>query len=338
LGRQENKENAVCSSTSLENGDASLRFEQTTSFAYSVIICTLNRAPFVDRCLRAALREADSVAYRGEIILVDNGSTDDTRAVFQRYATNRQDGRVRLRYLFEVKPSLSVARNRGIKEAYGDILIFLDDDAIPQAGWLECCLTAFDRNPALTAAGGEILPMMTIPAPEWFRPPLTRVYTVTNLAGIHMRPFPARDHPLGANMAFRKSVFDKRCFSEHLGRSDANLMSGEEKQIFALIRREGGEILYVPGMRVTHFIHPERLTDSWVLTRYYFEGVSLASLDLGWKAQSAAAFEMGIKIVVLLLTRPFVRSSFHRLLWQCRLRKSTGYFFTLIHRDRHPPP
>ncbi len=318
--------------TSLETiGSAELP-QREAPVAYSVIICTRNRADFVAKCLRTAIQEGERLDCGGEIIMVDNASTDETRSIFDKIAAERSNDKLRIRYQFEPEPGLSLARNRGVAQARGDILIFLDDDAVPQRGWLSCCLTTFDRHPAAMALGGKIEPLMDIPPPEWFRPPLTSVYTITDLIGDQVRPFPGRDHPLGANMAFRKSVFQKFCFSESLGRSGADLMSGEEKEICALIRRAGGEILYAPGMRVGHFIHPERLAESWAMERYYFEGVSLARLKLGRRAQAMMAGEMGFKIVALFFTRVFARSQFRRLLWQCRMHKSIGYFSQLIHR------
>jgi glycosyltransferase involved in cell wall biosynthesis len=300
---------------------------------YSIIICTHNRAELLGKCLRAAIREAASVDAPGEIVVVDNASRDRTRAVFD--ACVDRAGDVRLVYLFEGKPNLCIARNRGLDAALGDIVIFLDDDAIAAEGWLSSCLAAFAAFPDAAVAGGEILPLLEGSPPDWFRAPLTHIYTVISLGGTAVRPFPNGGHPLGANMAFRKHVFLNRRFSERLGRSEANLMTGDEAEICASIRHEGGKILYVPGMKVEHFIHPDRLTEEWALRRYYFEGVSRARMQLDRKAQLIMVCAMGTKLLFFLATRPLLISHFRKLLWDCRIRKSLGYFSQLAGLAHH---
>jgi glycosyltransferase involved in cell wall biosynthesis len=114
-----------------------LSHTESTVVGYSIIICTHDRAELLGKCLRAAIRETASVDAPGEILVVDNASRDQTRDVFD--ACVEQAGHVRLVYLFEVKPNLCIARNRGLDAALGDIVIFLDDDAIVADGWLKSC-------------------------------------------------------------------------------------------------------------------------------------------------------------------------------------------------------
>jgi glycosyltransferase involved in cell wall biosynthesis len=307
---------------------------QARPCAYSIVICTHNRAELLGDCLRAVIRETTDLKRPGEIVLVDNASTDRTREIVNSFAASGPRS-VRLRYLFEHRPGLSIARNLGVHAAQGEIVIFLDDDAIPAPRWLASCLSAFEMHPTTSAIGGEIVPLLTVPPPDWFRPPLTRIYTLFSLAGGHVRPFPSQDHPFGANMAFRKGVFETRRFSENLGRVGNNLMGGEEAELCATIRRAGGEILYVPGMKVEHVVHPERLNQQWVLRRYYFEGVSRASMQVGWTVQAVTALVMATKLAFLVVTHPFLRSDFQRLLWGCRFQKSIGYFDRLIGLAHH---
>ena len=292
---------------------------------YSIIVCTLNRAQLLSLCLGATLAEMERTKKRGELLVVDNGSTDDTSSTVAALQA-RAPHHIRFSYLVETRPGLSVARNHGLKHAKGDILIFVDDDAIVERGWLSSCLDAFERHPEAAAIGGEILPRSDKPIPEWLKPPITGLYSIISLGGDHTRPFPNRILPVGANMAFRRAALTARQFSEHLGRTGSNLISREEGEIFIAIQQRGEKVLYVPAMRVEHIIEPERLTHAWAMKRSYFDGVSTARMNLGWRW---ATYELGlhcVKVLWLLATLPLTRSEFQKLLWHCRMRKSIGFF------------
>jgi glycosyltransferase involved in cell wall biosynthesis len=111
----------------------------------SVVICSLNGAPGVDRCL-AALAEQD---YDGdlEVILVDDGSTDDTSAVGVRHGARviRHDANA----------GLSASRNDGVRAARADIVGFLDDDCIPDRRWARAIRDAHGH--AVCGVGGPVL-------------------------------------------------------------------------------------------------------------------------------------------------------------------------------------
>ena len=92
----------------------------------SVIICTYNRQKYIYNVLKSLAEGTMSVAGY-EIVLVDNNCTDDTRSEVERFQTDFPA--VQLRYVTETNQGLSHARNRGIKESKGDILVYVDDDA-----------------------------------------------------------------------------------------------------------------------------------------------------------------------------------------------------------------
>jgi glucosyl-dolichyl phosphate glucuronosyltransferase len=296
---------------------------------YSIIVCTHNRADLLRKCLQATIQEMRSAEVSGELLVVDNASTDHTKTVVDALA-EEAGGAVRLKYFFESEPNLSIARNRGIDEATGSVLVFLDDDAFPASGWLSSCLKAFAMNPTVLGVGGEVTPRLGAAAPDWFREPLTAIYTVMDLGGTEVRPFPPQSHPVGANMAFRRSVFETRRFSSRLGRSRRTLVTGDDSEMCASIRKAGGKLLYVPGMKVEHFIHPERLTEQWVLERYFFEGISRACMPFGWRVHAISVAKQLAKLTLLVLMRPFLRTHFQRLLWGCRIRWSIGYASELM--------
>lgn len=105
----------------------------------SIVICTRNRCSVLDRCLStvAGVEGLD----RAEVLVVDNGSTDETAAVIERWmATVPQ-----LRCVYEPRPGLSHARNSGVHNATGDVLAFLDDDVLVDQGWLDGLVAAYQR-------------------------------------------------------------------------------------------------------------------------------------------------------------------------------------------------
>lgn len=99
----------------------------------SIVICTYNRAELLRETLQA-LPRLHGIG-KAEIVIVDNRSTDHTRSVSE-YFIKAFQGRIAVRYVYEPRQGLSVARNTGVRAARGEIAAFLDDDAIPEAGWL----------------------------------------------------------------------------------------------------------------------------------------------------------------------------------------------------------
>jgi len=238
----------------------------------SVVICTYNRAALLARALLAFHEQKSDVA--AEIIVVDNNSQDDTADVVRRCAEDLC-AILPVTYVHEPKQGLSRARNTGIAATTGQILAFLDDDAVPNAGWLAAISDIFTNHPNVAAAGGPIDPAFEVPRPDWLGPGVEGYYSILDL-GPNSRLFPRNRLPFGANMAVRRSALGEQRFSEQLGRNGASLASGEEFALLAALRSRGHEIYYAPAMRVRHFIAKERLNVEWLMARSRAGGLSLA--------------------------------------------------------------
>lgn len=238
----------------------------------TVIICTYNRATLLGRAL-LAFQDQDHPP-RAEIVVVDNNSPDETATVVRRWADDPASV-FPISYVHEPKQGLSRARNAGIAAARGDILAFLDDDAVPGPGWLAAIANVFASQPGAAAAGGPIEPEFEVPRPDWLGPGVEGYYSILDL-GPRIRVFPPNRFPFGANMALRRPALGDLRFSDRLGRKGTSLASGEEFALLSTLRSQGRGIYYAPAMRVRHFIGRERLRPEWLMARSRAGGRSLA--------------------------------------------------------------
>ncbi|MGM9787520.1 MAG: glycosyltransferase [Candidatus Cryptobacteroides sp.] len=232
----------------------------------SIIICTYNREDCILRPLQALDRE-DFKDF--EVVLVDNNSTDSTASLIRGFHSGHPD--FPLRYFLETKQGLSFARNRGLKEARGETIVFLDDDAVPREGYLKNLSRHLEELPEVGAFGGRIVPLFEdCSAPNW----LCR-WSLSWLSAMDMgdkvKEF-KRGFPIGANMVFRSQAL-KACglFDTSLGRVEKNLMGGEEKDIFRRLKSLGHKVFYLPDVEVSHIIPKSRTSLDYV--RRFADGV-----------------------------------------------------------------
>lgn len=227
----------------------------------SIIICTYNR----EKYLRETLERLAVNKYDGEweLLLIDNNCTDSTPAICQSFATSHPAAP--FRYIVETKQGLSYARNRGIHEAQGDWLIFLDDDAFVEPDYLHRLQRYISELPEMSAFGGRIYPLFeTGVAPKWLCR-WNRSWLSALDKGNTLCTFDGAEYPIGANMGFSRDIAN--CcgdFDVALGRSGKNLIGGEEKDYFNRIKAQQGKIYYLPEIAVQHCIPPSRTTDEYI--------------------------------------------------------------------------
>lgn len=233
----------------------------------SVIICTYNREKYIYNVLRT-VAENDFPREGYEIVLVNNNCTDNTEAECQRFRNDFPD--VVFNCFHEPHQGLSHARNCGIREAKGDILVYVDDDAVVNKAYLKTYAEFFDRNLEAAAAGGPIVPIYETQEPEWMSHYTRMLLTGALDFGPKEREFPRNAFPGGGNVAYRKSVFDRiGLFNVELGRKGDSLIGAEEKDLFDKMNSLGMKFYYLPNAILYHII-PERK-----LTEEYFNRLSL---------------------------------------------------------------
>ena len=236
----------------------------------SVIICTYNRGNYLPSLLESLASQKLS-RERFEVLIIDNNSTDNTSEISKEFITVHPT--INTSYFLEEQAGLSYARNRGIKESKGEILIFIDDDAVAAENYLQAIADHFNDHPDTLAGGGKIIPAYESQSPAWMSPYLLPVVSALDM-GNKIRNFPANKYPIGANMFFRKQVFERTgLFNIHLGRKGKGLLGGEEKDIF-LKMGPGSGIVYLPEAEVSHIVPEERVQHSYITKMAFGVGLS----------------------------------------------------------------
>ncbi len=231
------------------------------SIRLSVIVCTYNREKYIGECLRhLANQSMDSKDY--EVIVVNNMSTDDTEKIVQK--SMKENPQTNFRYFMEDRQGHTFARNRGINEAHGKILSFIDDDAFVSHGFCMEIDSFFDQSTDAAAIGGKIIPEYESGKPKWMSKYLLPLVAALDRGG-EVNKFTGSKFPIGANMAFRKSIFDKYgLFDPELGRRGKGLEGGDEKEVFLRLKKGREKIYYVPKVAVHHIIPPHRVQIDYV--------------------------------------------------------------------------
>lgn len=227
----------------------------------SVIICTYNRDKYIYNVLKS-IASNDYPRKNYEIVLVDNNCTDNTRSECDRFVQDFPD--VAFRYFVETNQGLSHARNRGIKESKGELLVYVDDDALVNKAYLQAYASFFEQHPEIDAAGGPIIPQYETEEPLWMSPIIKALLTGYKYLGDKAKEFPKNDFPGGGNAAYWASVFDKTgLFNVELGRKGDSLVGAEEKDIFDKMTSQGMRFYYLPTAILYHIIPEKKLNKEY---------------------------------------------------------------------------
>lgn len=237
---------------------------QTISPDISVIICTYNRKKQIIPTLHTLINQSIPLS-KFEIIIVDNNPSpysDIVNMVSISHATIYSSHPLHLRYLHCTSTGLSHARNLGISKAKGDIICFIDDDALASYNWLETISVAFAKHPDAGVIGGHIQLKIPSPRPKVLILGFESYWSqlITN----HTQYTEVEtwdEFPWGANWCARKKcLLEIGGFNPDYGRSANNFWGGEELVAATLIQRLDYKIAICPQSLVIHDVDIKRYT------------------------------------------------------------------------------
>jgi glucosyl-dolichyl phosphate glucuronosyltransferase len=228
--------------------------QKNNSPILSVVVCTYNRAPLLEMCLRSLVEQSASSSLH-EIIIVDNNSSDSTPSVVKEFSQKYDY----IHGFIEKNQGLSHSRNRGYREASGEYVAYIDDDAKASENWIESAVQIIqDKNPDIF--GGPIYPFYLSPKPDWFE---DKYETRIHHGETGWVPKDRRKNLSGSNVFLKKSILQQLGgFKVNLGMSGTEIGYGEETEIIARARNEGRNVYYSLALIVYHLV-PERKMRLW---------------------------------------------------------------------------
>ena len=241
----------------------------------SVIIPTRNRAQYLLRALESIQRQRYA-HDKYEIIVVDNGSTDDTRQVVEALSEN---GTKEIRYVYDERAGLHIGRHRGAEVARGDILLYGDDDIIADEYWAAEIARRY-QNGRIGAIGGKIVPKWEAEPPPWvetFRDYLSLLDLGEGVQRLH-----SADCIYGCNLSIRRDVlFEAGGFNpDALPQELVKYRGDGETGLMNKVLRSGYQLFYNPKAVVEHVVPPERLTIDYFKRIAFRQGVSDSFTDI----------------------------------------------------------
>jgi len=235
----------------------------------SVIVPTRNRAALLIDCLGTLAAQNCHASF--EVLIVDNGSGDETPRVVEEWCR----GDDRFRAIRELKSGRSAAMNSGIRSARGRLLLFTDDDVLVDPGWIEAYRRLFaSRSGEFLIAGGPIVPIPQDlgPWPVWLDA-AGEADLFSHLDWRSERPLFRFEHLWGANMAIPVEAFARLgLWDEALGRRGEDRGTYEDYEFQERVRAAGGSVWFCPSGVIRHRIDRSLVTPRRVLRAAFTRG------------------------------------------------------------------
>lgn len=239
----------------------------------AVCVCTHDRPAYLRACLDG-LRRQNAAPGLFEVLVVDSASAPDAAQQVAELAQSAPN----FRHLRVERPGVSLARNVGARCARAEWIAYVDDDAIPEPGWVAAVLDAVTGPAPPAVVGGRILPRWEAPLPSWWPARLRGVLSIIEHASpgeYRSTELPRDVEPYAANMVINAAALTAAGgFRSTVGRYGGALLSDEEVQLAWRLQNAGLKARFDPRMVVHHRIQADRLTPGWLLRRLYWQGAS----------------------------------------------------------------
>lgn len=234
----------------------------------TVVLPTHRRPAALARALDGLVQQQGAPDF--EVLVVDNDPAPHAPVVLPTGLTGR--------VVHEPIPGAAAARNRGIREAAAPVLALLDDDVVPEPGWLAALAAPVLAGHA-DLTGGRVVLDPQVPRPRWLAPGIEGYLTSLDL-GPEERPLTDEETLLTASLLTRTELLrEVGGFDPRLGPRGRTQLVGDDVQVVRDLRRAGARTMWVPQAEVVHELPASRLRPSWLLRRAYLQGRSDWLLD-----------------------------------------------------------
>jgi glucosyl-dolichyl phosphate glucuronosyltransferase len=219
-----------------------------------------------------------------EVVFVAERSPEIADHVTAYARQRRFDG---VRVLFhEGGGGLSRARNLGVNAARGEIVAFIDDDAVARKDWAEAIVGVLTEHPSAIGVAGGAQPIWQDPSMQWFPEEFFWIISCPVPAWTGVRQVQPVRNAWGINMAFRREAFERCQFSETFGVSNRGLpkgiklgLQGDDTDFCLRVRHATGRpILFAPASQVYHKVYRDRLTPRFTRRQAFWDGYTKATI------------------------------------------------------------
>lgn len=288
----------------------------------TVLLATRNRASLLRQVLnRYCLLLQPHGGW--ELILVDNGSSDETKDVVSSFAQH-----LPARYTLEPREGKNIALRTGFEDSEGSLVLFTDDDILPCNDWLVQFQRTADERPEFTMFGGPI-------TPRWPRPPSPLHIADDSVAegcfggrGTSFATGPIKKPLPGGNFAVRRRALGSEDFNPGIGPDGrCGYAMGSETDLQIRVEGRGGRSWWIASAVVEHMIRPEQMERDWMLQRAVNLGRGLSRL-INLRGASPVCFGAPRWVVRRLL------GNVRRFLWACLTGRKDAAFLARWHATR----
>lgn len=262
---------------------------------FSFITCTYNRAQFLPRTLTALCEQT----LRGrdyEIILIDNNSTDNTEQVYKTFAQQYETRQIH--YFKEVNQGLSHALNRGIQEAGGEYIIYIDDDETISKKHLERLSEYIKDLPDAKLFASPVIPIYEGKEPKWMSIFTQRLIGGYFYSGKDVKILGKSSYPGTGHTIIKRELYTQYgVYNTELGRKGGSLIGAEDKDMAFRLIENNIKCYYLPNIPIYHHIPAYKQTNEFFSKTTYSIGKSerIRTLSISQKAYRKRLFDEGIK-------------------------------------------
>ena len=262
---------------------------------FSFVTCTYNRDKYIAQTLESVCKQTFSpVDY--EIIVVDNNSTDSTAAICEEFGQRYPDRQ--FKYFKEINQGLSFALNRGIKEARGEYIIFVDDDETIIAEHLERLDNHLKNYPDAELVASPVIPVYEEAQPKWMSHYTQRLIGGYFDQGNQPKKLEAKNYPGTGHTIIKRELYEKYGdYNTELGRKGNSLIGAEDKDMFNRLKKNNIDCYYFPDIPIYHHIPGQKLTDEFFQKLTYSIGKSerIRTLSVSKKEYQKRLIDEGVK-------------------------------------------